>query len=158
MRRHGGEPVGQLGSVSVTDGDAARGREHAQHRGADVGERHVHPGQCERLGVGDQVREPQPQRGRVTEYPVNRRMQRVQVKQGLVHVEHDDRLLSHVAPSLSVISWMSIYVGSAAPGAPRRRQLGGGCLACARSPSMSASAGMSSWPAGARCGNSGTTG
>src|ERR1700722_2827584 len=118
MRWHGSKPVGQFISVSVIYGDTARGREHAQHRGADVGKRHVHPGQCERLGVGDQVREPQPQRGRIAEYPVNRRMHRIEVKQGLVHVEHDDRLLSHVTPSLFVVSWISTYLGSVAPGAP----------------------------------------
>src|ERR1700728_3119406 len=37
--RHGGEPVGELGGVGLTDGEIAGGGEHLQDGGADVGER-----------------------------------------------------------------------------------------------------------------------
>jgi acyl-CoA synthetase (AMP-forming)/AMP-acid ligase II len=93
--RHRGEPVGELGGVRVPDGDTAGGGEHPEHGAADVGERDVYAGQRERLGVGDQVREPQPHGGRVVENPVKDRVDPIEVEQGLVDVEDDDRLLGH---------------------------------------------------------------
>lgn len=98
------QPVDQLGSVRVADRDAAHSREHAQHPVPMSVNGTYTPGECERLGVGDQVREPQRQRGRVTENPIQRRMRVIQVEQGLVHAEHDDRLLgmSHLPGSSSV--------------------------------------------------------
>ena len=70
MGRHGGEPVGELGPVGVTDRDAAGGGEHPEHGAADVGERNVDAGERERLRVGDQIGEPQAHGGGVVEDPV----------------------------------------------------------------------------------------
>jgi hypothetical protein len=67
MGRHCGEPVGELGTVGVTDRDAACGGEHPEHGTADVGERNVDAGERERLRVEDQVGEPQAHGGGVVE-------------------------------------------------------------------------------------------
>jgi hypothetical protein len=95
MGWHRGEPVRELGRVLVGDRDAACRCEHSQNGAPDVCERHVHAGERERLGVGDQVGEPQPQRGGVVEDAVEGGADRVEVEQRLIDVEHDDRSLSH---------------------------------------------------------------
>jgi hypothetical protein len=93
MGRHGGEPVGELRTVGVTDGDVTRGGEHPEHGTADVGERDVDARERERLGVGDQPGEPQAHGGGVIENPVKGGADRLEVEQGLVDVEDDDRSL-----------------------------------------------------------------
>jgi hypothetical protein len=93
--RHCGEPGRELRTVGVTDRDAAGGGEHLEHGRADVGERDVDAGEGERLGVGDQIGEPQAHGGGVAEYPVKDGADGIQVEQGLVDVEDDDRPLRH---------------------------------------------------------------
>ena len=98
------EPVGELGAVGVADRDATGGGEHPQHRTADVGERHIDASERERLGVRDQPGKPQPHGAGVIEEPVEGRADRLQVEQGLVDVEDDDRSQAKHAPVLVEIS------------------------------------------------------
>ena len=98
MRRHGREPLSELGSVGVAERDVPGSGQHPEHGAADVGERNVHAAERQGLGVRDQVGEPQAQGGRITENPVKCRAERIQIEQGLVDVEDDDRLPGHNAP------------------------------------------------------------
>ncbi len=95
MGRHRGEPLGELGSVGRRDRDPPRRGEHPQHSRTDLGKRDVDAGERQRLGVGDQTREPEPHRGRVVEEPVEHRPDRLEIEQSLVDVEHDDGLVGH---------------------------------------------------------------
>jgi hypothetical protein len=77
------------------------------------------------------------------------------IRSGCAHWTH--RSGSGEAPGRTGVRLLRVYPEQGAAW-PMERQPGDCCGPCSRSPSMSLSAGMSSCPAGARCGNSGTTG
>ena len=89
------EPAGEFGAGGITDRYAAGGSEHPEHGTAGAGERNVDAGQRERLRVGDQPGEPQAHGRGVAENPVKDGADRLEVEQGLVDIEDDDRSLRH---------------------------------------------------------------